>query len=345
VSFADLQDSSGGVELLQRSLRRSRLGHAYLFTGEDPALLESAARTLAKTLNCQAPPAADGATGVAADCCDHCLNCRRIDANLHPDVLWIRPESKIRIISIDQVRDVIHTVNLKPTEAEWKVAIIVAADRMNPQSANAFLKTLEEPPGRCVLILTSDRPQRLLETILSRCLRLSFSTGAGLSLDPAHRAWLLEFARDLSQPTRSRLGRYCALGKLLQRLSDTKAEIEKDQTTRSPLERYDDVEPGLREKWESELTAAVEAEYRRQRQELLASLQWFFRDVWLNSLKVGRELLVLPELEDAARTLAGRLKPQAALQNLNRVGETQKALDTNVQEALLLEVLLLRLNL
>jgi DNA polymerase III gamma/tau subunit len=64
---------------------------------------------------------------------------------------------------------------LKPSEAEYKVAVIVGADRLNTQAANAFLKTLEEPPRNSILILLTTDPQRILETILSRCLRLSFT--------------------------------------------------------------------------------------------------------------------------------------------------------------------------
>ena len=67
------------------------------------------------------------------------------------------PESKSRVITIDQMRDLMQTVFLKPNDAEYKVAVIVGADRLNPQAANAFLKTLEEPPPRSVLILALDR--------------------------------------------------------------------------------------------------------------------------------------------------------------------------------------------
>ena len=133
--------------------------------------LESLARTLAKTLNCQQPVKTGG---VATDCCDACLNCRKIDQDTHADIHWARPESKSRIITVEQTRELMREIQLKPTEAGYKVAIIAAADRLNVQAANAFLKTLEEPPAKSVLILLSTEPQRILETILSRCLRLNF---------------------------------------------------------------------------------------------------------------------------------------------------------------------------
>src|SRR5271170_6380223 len=161
MAFKDFPEQTQGVELLQRSLARGRLGHAYLFSGDQLEELESLARTLAKTLNCQNPIKQNG---VAVDCCDECLNCRKIENGNHADIHWARPESKSRVITIDQTRDLMQQIQLKPTEAEHKVAIIVAADRLNPQAANAFLKTLEEPPAKSVLILLSTEPQRILET-------------------------------------------------------------------------------------------------------------------------------------------------------------------------------------
>src|ERR1019366_1241991 len=166
MSFKDFPEQVQGVELLQRSLERGRLAHAYLFTGTHVDELEGIARALAKTLNCLKPVRKNG---VAVDSCDRCVNCQKVAGDIHADVHWIRAESKSRIITVEQMRDLMQQINLKPTDAEYKVAVIVGADRLNVQAANAFLKTLEEPPARSVLILLSTEPQRLLETILSRC--------------------------------------------------------------------------------------------------------------------------------------------------------------------------------
>src|SRR5213592_2285026 len=182
MAFKDFPAQEQGVQLLQRSLKRGRLAHAYLFTGHQLDELEALARTLAKTLNCSQPTKADGKP---VDCCDACLACRKINGDNHADVYWVRPESKSRVIVIEQMRELMQVIHLKPTEAEYKVAVIVAADRLNVQAANAFLKTLEEPPAKSVLILLSTEPQRLLETILSRCLRLNFAGKAGPPLNPA----------------------------------------------------------------------------------------------------------------------------------------------------------------
>jgi hypothetical protein len=112
------------------------------------------------------------------------------------------------------------------------------------------------------------------------------------------------------------------------------------------LEQHEEIEPRLRERWEDELTAAIEAEYRNQRAGLVAGLQWWFRDVWLASLGIGGDTLCrFPELTSDTRRVASRLETGDALGNLRQLEETQRLLGTNVQEALALEVGLLRLKL
>jgi DNA polymerase III subunit delta' len=344
MSFAELAETESPIELLERSLSRGRLGHAYLFSGDDLDKLELVARTLAKTLNCQQPKQNPRVPG-APDCCDACLSCRKIDGATHPDMQWIRPESKSRVITIDQMRDSMQTIFLKPTEAKFKVAVIVGADRLNEQAANAFLKTLEEPPANSVFVLLSTDAGRILETILSRCLRLNFAADTNRFHQPAFLDWLTEFSRAAQAEQDSLLSRYRVLSVLLTRLSELKAGIEESMQARSPLERYDDIDPKLRDKWEDELAAAVEAEYRRQRADLLTALELWLRDVWLSARKAGSELLTFPQLASESAAIGSRLRPDQAMENIRVIEDTQCLLHTNVQEALALEVGLLRLRL
>ena len=342
MSFASLAQTNDSVALLQRSLEQGRLGHAYLFHGADPDELETVARMLAKTLNCEQPRRTHD--GLAVDCCDACPSCRKIDAHTHPDVMWLRPESKLRVIRIEQIRTLLQTIYLKPTHAPFKVAILAGADRLNVQAANAFLKTLEEPPADSVLILLSTESQRVLETILSRCLRLSFGSESARHQEPALLAWLTRFAEMAGRERRSLLGRYQLLSLVLEKLGELKQATEETLTKRSPLEQHDDIESTLKDKWEDELSAAIEAEYRRQRAELLTCLQWWLRDVWLQTLRLGRELFAYPSLSDAAAKVAERIFAPDAMNNLQLLERTQRLLFSNVQEALALEVGLLKLK-
>lgn len=341
MAFKHFPGQMQGVQLLQRSLARGRLGHAYLLTGHQLEELESLARTLAKTLNCRKPVKTGG---VATDCCDACPVCRKIDNDTHADMHWARPESKSRVVTVEQMRDLMREIQLKPTEAEYKVAIITAADRLNPQAANAFLKTLEEPPAKSVLLLLTTEPQRILETVQSRCLRLNFAGEAVRLPDAAPSEWLAQFGALAATEQKSLLGRYRLLDVLLQKLGEIRARVDESLTARSPLQRYEDVDKDLRERWEDELAAAIEAEYRRQRADLILLVQWWLRDVWLSTLAAGGELLNFPQVA-GTETVARRLTPRRALENLQILEQTQRLLHTNVQEALALEVGLLKLQL
>jgi DNA polymerase-3 subunit delta' len=343
MAFADFPEQTRAVQLLQRSLQRGRLGHAYLFTGGDMVELERLASTLVKALNCENPPLKTP-DGAGADSCDKCNSCRKIDECMHPDIHWVRAESKTRIITIDQVRELLQVVHLKPTQARYKAGIIVGTDRFNVQAANSFLKTLEEPPARSMLILLSTDPSRILETILSRCLRLNFA-GEGLHGSAADREWLAQFSSTAALGQSGLLNRYKLLGLFLNQLAAAKEVAEKDVSARSPLNKYDDVDPKLREKWEDELSAATEAEYRSQRSEALKVLQTWFRDVWVSAMQLGKEMLAFPELESATRAVATKVTAEEAMQNLSAIESAQRLLHTNVQEALALEVTFLKLRL
>jgi DNA polymerase-3 subunit delta' len=350
MSFKDFPGQPPSIQLLQRSLERGRLAHGYLFSGDSLRELEDVARTLAKTLNCLNPVKK---AAIPIDCCDTCLSCQKIEHFNHGDIRWIRPESKSRVITIEQMRHVMQQVNLKPTEAEYKVAIIVSADRLNTSAANAFLKTLEEPPARSILILLTTEPQRILETIQSRCLRLTFAGEGPRQTDPVKLTWLKSFTETAATEQKSLLSRYRLMDVLLKKLNQLKESIEETLTARSPLQQYKDAEKDLQEKWEDELKAAIEAEYRRQRSEWLGLLQWWLRDVWLQTLErpapdraapSTSELLSFPEVRGAEQ-VAQRISPREAQENLQVMEQLQRWLHTNVQEALALEVGLLKLRL
>jgi DNA polymerase III subunit delta' len=343
--FKDFPEQKVVIEILQRSLERNRLAHGYLFSGSSQEELEAVAGTLAKVLNCQNPPKR-GENGVAIECCDKCDSCVRIDSFNHPDVSWVRPEKKSRIIGIEQIRDLNETIHLKPTMAEYKVGIIVCADRLKTEAANAFLKTLEEPPSKSIFILLTADLQRILETIISRCLRLNFA-GEGAHFSPRHKQWVNTFSEVAAKSGQGLLPRYRLLGLLLKELGTEKEEIETTLSERSPLEKYNDIDSNLRDKYEDELAAAVEAEYRRQRNDLLAALQWWLRDVWLHTVcESNSDIYGFPDLAASAQTIAKRVSSSDARDNLDILDDLQRKLsNTNVQEALALEVGLLKLKL
>jgi DNA polymerase III subunit delta' len=352
MAFADNAANQPSIQLLQRSLKRGRLGHAYLLSGNQMEDLEDVARNLVKTLNCLDPVREEGGA-LPVDCCDRCANCTKVSHGNHGDVHWLRPESKTRLIltgSIKGVREkriqgLIEKINLKTVEGGYKSAVIVSADRIQKNGANAFLKTLEEPPPRTVIILLTTEPQRVMDTIVSRCLRLTFGSGGHIRLNEQQMSWIESFSEVAAQGGDGLLDRYKLLGGLLGALAEMKDEITVRSEAASPLSQYADVDAKLREQWENELEASIEAEYRGRRGELLVGLQWWLRDVWLQALQADEGLLTLKQFGNASRQVAGRIGVNAALENLRVVEQTYRLLHTNVQEALAMEVGFLKLKL
>ena len=160
------------INALRASLKSNRFAHAYLFAGPDGIGKGMLARALAAFLNCKA--------GVD-DSCGVCPSCVAISSMAaHQNVIEIWPtdadgETDLNgLIRVAAIRDVQSRLRYK-VESGVKVVIVEAADRFMPQSANAFLKTLEEPPEATVIFLITARPFVLLPTVLSRCQRVNFA--------------------------------------------------------------------------------------------------------------------------------------------------------------------------
>lgn len=338
-------DTSAHLEYIKNCIAQGRLAHAWLFTGGILDTLTSVAKEVALILKCENPPVKT-ADGKPLDKCNVCSNCQRIQNDNHPDVFWVRPESKMRLISVEAIRELIKEAQMKPLEGGWKIAIIVAADRMNQSAANAFLKTLEEPPKQSIIILLSTEPHRLLETIVSRCQRIDFGHFEVFNFEK-YKGFLEEFLSHLSEMRGKVLPRYRLLDLIQKKLDEIRKNAESELTEQSTLKKYENVEinSDVEDRIEKELKAMVEAEYRRQRQELIASIQWLLRDVWLQTItNSSRKMLTFPEFGEKTLKIASRLSRQQALENLDLLEESQKLLLTNVQESLILETMLLRLN-
>ncbi len=167
------------LRLLGTFLARDSLAHALLFCGRQGVGKATIARLLAMALNCEEKNfASDKSRQVKGLFPDHlpcrkCPTCRSIAAGNHPDVIII--DSGGKPIKIEQVRDLIGALCLKPFGTGKKVAVIDSAQLMTPEAGNALLKILEEPPRETVIILTATGARELLPTIVSRCQQIRFS--------------------------------------------------------------------------------------------------------------------------------------------------------------------------
>jgi DNA polymerase III delta prime subunit len=148
---------SSTASLLLDTARRGELHHAIIVHGPLPGLLRDLATRIAKTLNCP-----NGTTG------DDCAACVRIDRRIHPDVHFIEVAGDRKLISIEQIRDLVNGAYLRPYEGRTKVFIIDPADALSAGGSNALLKTLEEPARDTTFVLITRSPDLLLPTIRSR---------------------------------------------------------------------------------------------------------------------------------------------------------------------------------
>lgn len=164
VSFASIEGHDRPVTILKRALAHDALAHAYLFSGEAGIGKKMTAFALAAAVNCASPSERGG--------CGVCGSCRKIASHGHPDVRLLAADGDE--IKIDQIRQLQDDLALRPFEGTKKVLIVDGADAMNQASANAFLKTLEEPPGDALIVLITALPQSLLATIRSRCQEIRF---------------------------------------------------------------------------------------------------------------------------------------------------------------------------
>lgn len=161
--FADLVGQDAVARTLRNAVRTGRIAHAYLFCGPRGVGKTSAARILAKAVNC--------ANAVEGEPCATCEMCRAIQDGTAIDVLEMDAASNR---GIDDIRSIREKVGLAPAAARYKFYILDEAHMLTNESFNALLKTLEEPPPNTTFVLVTTDPRRLPETVLSRCQRLDF---------------------------------------------------------------------------------------------------------------------------------------------------------------------------
>jgi DNA polymerase III subunit delta' len=308
-----LRDSRA-VEVLERSLAQNRLGHGILLHGESPTYLEQIVRSLAATL-------------------------LETDRNPyeHPDCFILRPQGKSRMIKIgseadriggewpkNTMRRLVLDVQKSSNQGGRKVGILFEADRMNVQSANAFLKTLEEPPSGTTLFLLTSRPYDLLDTIRSRCLNFRIPAGIETVAHPDWPNWSQDY--------------HAWLGSLLQGPT-------KQTTPHIMFGSY-----GLNARFQAILDAMTTTEWKTQKEELPDHITSDEKDAMEAGIKRGYRKQLFAEIEKATARFAREIEKaspgQLPVSALNRATQTLEhcvgLLELNFNQVAALELFFLK---
>jgi DNA polymerase-3 subunit delta' len=289
--------------LLEKALAEGRLGHAYLISGVPGSGVQEFANEVAGLF----------------------LGTGAIHVQQDPDFHAIQPGSKSRRILTEEVRGLEHAIHRTPEKGSRKVGVIRAADRMMPQAANAFLKTLEEPPAGSLLLLTTELPEALLETIRSRCISVVLHSSEPPPLGSREQRLTLAMPRFFGPECRTDATAAFGLTRifrdLLEELRDEAEERMKEEISaeKAHFGKTTEVDWEAREET---LKAASEADILGERVRLIGVMaDWFGSS--LRHLHAGDEAS-LPESRRLLR----------CLEALERLRST---LERGIQEGLALE--------
>ena len=328
MSWHSIRGHDRVVAELRRSLQQGRFPHALLFVGPEGIGKRTFAKKLAKSLLCEAQPAAD------LDPCEACPGCLQVEAGTHPDFIEVaRPEDKHEL-PIRVIRDLCNQFGLKPARGTHKVAILDDADDLNDEAANAFLKTLEEPPPGAVLILIGTSAEVQLQTIVSRCQVVRF--------DPLSQADIAELL--LEQGVAEDAGaaaKLAALGDGSIRRAIGLADAELERFRRILIDElvadhgFDPPAMAHRVLDHIKQSGKESVDQRRRASLLVGELSRFFRGVLWQTAGLAPPC---PDAADrrAAMALAGRLEPEDVLVLADRCLEA----DYHIQRRLALNLIL-----
>jgi len=320
-------------ELIASAHERGRLAHAFLVSGAPGCGKENLAARVIQLVNAKDEGGKFDLFGEPI-----IQQTPPLDELESGWVRIIRPRMKSRRIGVDEIRNLEQTLHLAAPGGQCKVGVIIEADRLNDQSANAFLKTLEEPPRNTLLLLLTANPQRLLPTILSRCVRLPLLGGR-----PLLEQGGAELVTALNRAAKHGFGTPMAalhlkatFASFLTRYRD-EADAAAKASEKEEVTAYRDATDGawLKER-EAFHKASAEAEYLDARNRLFDVLMAWMAD--LLRMKTLASGLDFPETAEALRPIAEAETETRLLQRMESLDSLRRTLETNAFEPLAIEV-------
>jgi DNA polymerase III subunit delta' len=333
MSFKNILGQDRPKQTLNKALRSNRIPNAYLFYGQKSVGKKFTAIEVGKALNCK--------TLGPVDSCDHCTSCLKIEKRIHPDFFIIEPKkssptAREAILKIDEVRGLQKKLLYLPYEGKTKVAIINNAECMNPQAANSFLKTLEEPPTKTLIILIASNPYQLLPTVVSRCQGIRFYPLPNEAIKNiiGHN---LKSESGESQPEEIELRSRRSMGQVAYALEKDLLEVSKEREELIQLvsiisfKRMDQV--FLWTKTKSKQTEHIQL--------ILDELTRILRDTVLIKVDPETSAVINTDLIKQLRTLSLQKSTQALLKMFETVQSTKVAIKSNANSQLALENMLI----
>jgi DNA polymerase III subunit delta' len=340
MSFEQVQGQPHAVEALRSALKNGTVHHAYLFEGPEGVGKELGAIAFAQALLCPERPLLG---------CGGCSVCLRVAKHLHPDVHWLMPEEEMvsrgylgrsdfdhtpsRDFRVDQIRKLQDRLSLRPLESSSKICIVLEAQKLNPQSQNAFLKTLEEPPNGTTIILVCSDGTRLLPTIRSRLAYVRFGPLSTSFI----AAWLEKHNKKITAEQAALIAAQ-AEGSLA-RASELDADTVAEQA--EVIRAFEAVSSKDPRTWIR--FAEAHGGSREKADAVLQTLSSWARDVVVSG--AGGTSLLHPELTELAREVAARVPPETLHQRYRLFEEARTHVVTrNAAPRLQLERVLIQLH-
>jgi DNA polymerase III subunit delta' len=315
--FSGIRGHQRSISVLNRILGSERIAHAYLFSGPQGVGKELTALSFIKALFCQ--------NGSA---CGECPSCRKLESGNHPDFHRVEPDGQF--IKIDQIRALQKELGYRPYEASRKACIIDSAEKFNLSSGNALLKTLEEPPGKAIIILLTSARESVLATIRSRCQELLFS------VVPENEIAALLVSRGVDEET-ARISASLAdgsVGKALALCAEGSGQDRAEIITRACGLSLQDMASlfALSELFDKDREKAIYA---------LDLLLGFWRDML--HIRSGFNDPVNRDMRDLLAGEAGKRSSRSIMEGIETILQTRQAIQRNANVRLAMDVLNMKL--
>lgn len=324
MSFTQIQGQDRVIENLRQSLKKDKLHHGYLFSGPEGVGKKLTAKELIKALNCDRSGSDGG--------CDQCPSCQKIEKQTHPDFIQLKPEGVN--IRIEQIRNLGQQLSYGPALGRSRLCLLDMASDLNEPAANAFLKTLEEPPPKTLFVLLVRDPGELLPTLVSRCVTLGFNP---LSLSLIAEKLVKE--KGLSQEEAQALSLVSG-GSIGKAFGFIKSNFWKKQ------EAWIVQLEGLPQAGMAELFSWARSWLgsREETQENLEIGQWCMRDIIWVRAGLEEKVSLRPHLIERVRTLAFSLPHSAWVKRMTLLSQATVFNNQNVNIQLNWEVLFLKMT-